>query len=140
MDILCYNTHTWNIDEQIKLFQWSIIIWCFVRAIGGRFFLIDGVEARFKELVRQICFQNGYDIIALECDKDHCYLFVNVPPTVSPHMVAKAVKGATSHQLRKEFPQLAKMPSLWTRSYFAFTAGNVSSETIEWYIKTQKAR
>lgn len=105
-----------------------------------KIFLIDGVEARFKELVRQICFQNGYDIIAFECDKDHCHLFVNVPPTVSPHMVAKAVKGATSHQLRKEFPQLAKMPSLWTRSYFASTAGNVSSETVEWYIKTQKTR
>lgn len=40
-----------------------------------KIFLIDGVEARFKELVRQICLQNGYDIIALECDKDHCHLF-----------------------------------------------------------------
>ncbi|MGN8739976.1 transposase, partial [Bilifractor sp. HCP3S3_D3] len=42
--------------------------------------------------------------------------------------------------LREEFPQLAKMPSLWTRSYFVSTAGNVSSETIEWYIRTQKTR
>lgn len=105
-----------------------------------KIFLIDGLEARFKELVSQICLQNKYDIIALECDKDHCHLFVNVPPTVSPQMVAKAIKGATSRILRDEFPQLSRMPSLWTRSYFASTAGNVSSETIKRYIDTQKSR
>ena len=43
-------------------------------------------------------------------------------------------------QLRKEFPQLNAMPSLWTRSYFVSTAGNVSSETIKWYVNTQKTR
>jgi len=76
----------------------------------------------------------------MECDKDHCYLFVNVLPSVSPHMVMKAVKGSTSKVLREEFPQLAKMPSLWTRSYFASTAGEVSTKVIEQYIKTQKTR
>ena len=66
-----------------------------------KIFLIDGLEARFKELISQICLQNGYDIIALECDKDHCHLFVNVPPTVSPHMVAKSYKGSNlSHPER----------------------------------------
>ena len=39
-----------------------------------------------------------------------------------------------------EFPQLKAMPSLWTRSYFVSTAGNVSSETIKWYVDTQKTR
>ena len=105
-----------------------------------KIFLIDGVEARFKELVSQICEQNGFRIIAMECDRDHCHLFVNVPPTVSPHMVMKAVKGITSKYLRNEFPQLSKMPSLWTRSYFASTAGEVSSSTVEQYIRNQKAR
>ena len=105
-----------------------------------KIFLIDGVEVRFKELVLQICEQKDYEVIALECDKDHCHLFVNVPPTVSPHEVMKTVKGVTSRTLRKEFAQLSKMPNLWTRSYFCSTAGNVSSETVEWYIKTQKTR
>lgn len=105
-----------------------------------KIFLIDGVEARFKELVNQICEQNKFKIIAMECDKDHCHLFVNVPPTVSPHIVMKMVKGATSRILRSEFPQLSKMPSLWTRSYFASTAGGVSSAIIEQYIKSQKTR
>ena len=50
------------------------------------------------------------------------------------------IKGATSVELRKEFPQLKAMPSLWTRNYFVSTACNVSSETIKWYVDTQKTR
>src|SRR5260221_12232647 len=39
----------------------------------------------------------------------------------------------------KEFRALTStLPSLWTRSYFASTAGNVSKETIEQYITAQK--
>jgi len=50
------------------------------------------------------------------------------------------IKGATSFSLRKEFSKLERMPSLWTRSFFVSTAGNVSSETIRWYVETQKTR
>lgn len=32
---------------------------------------------------------------------------------------------------------LLKLPSMWTRSYFVSTAGNVSSETIRKYIEEQ---
>ena len=105
-----------------------------------RIFAIDGVEARFKELVTQICEQNRYDIIAMECDTDHCHLFVNVLPTVSAHDVMKAIKGPTSTFLRREFKELSMMKSLWTRSYFASTAGDVSSETIKQYVESQKKR
>jgi putative transposase len=52
--------------------------------------------------------------------------------------VLKAVKGVTSHELRKKYPPLRKMPSMWTRSYFASTAGNVSQETIRRYIEAPK--
>lgn len=34
----------------------------------------------------------------------------------------------------------SKMPSLWTRSYFVSTAGNVCSETIKKYVESQKKR
>ena len=50
------------------------------------------------------------------------------------------IKGYTSKILREEFSQLSKMPSLWTRSYFVSTAGNVSSETIKQYVENQKKR
>ncbi|WP_196219505.1 transposase, partial [Microcystis aeruginosa] len=41
------------------------------------------------------------------------------------------------HHLRKEFPELLKLPTLWTPSYFCSTAGNASTETIKKYIENQ---
>lgn len=105
-----------------------------------KIFLIPGVEDRFKELTRVECEAHDIDILAMECHKDHVHLFVSVYPQQSIPDVVKQIKGATSHKLREEFPELRKMPSLWTRSYFVSTAGNVSSSTIEWYINTQKER
>lgn len=105
-----------------------------------KIFLIDGVEFRFKELVRQICEQHNYDIIALECDKDHCHLFVSALPQESPHNIMKNIKGFTGKVLREEFASLSKMPNLWTRSYYCSTAGDVSAEVIEWYVNNQKTR
>lgn len=103
-------------------------------------FNIPGVEDRFSELVRQECTRRGIDIIAMECHVDHVHMFVSVYPQMPIPDILKYIKGATSHRLRDEFPQLKKMPSLWTRSYFVSTAGNVSAETIKWYVETQKTR
>lgn len=105
-----------------------------------KIFLISGVENRFKELTRQICKELNIEILAMECHIDHVHLFLKCWPKQSPAEIMKKVKGASSHALRDEFPRLKGMSSLWTRSYFVSTAGNVSSKTIQWYIETQKAR
>lgn len=103
-----------------------------------KIFLIDGLEDRFKELVAQICERNDFKLIALECDKDHCHLFVNTPPTFSAADVVRIVKANTARVLLKEFKAFAKTQNLWTRSHFVSTAGNVSSETIRRYVESQK--
>lgn len=105
-----------------------------------KIFLIDGVEPRFKELVSQICKQNAFEILAMECHVDHCHLFLNVPPSISAAEAARIIKFNTARVLVKEFPAFEKTQSLWTRSYFASTAGNVSSATIQKYVETQKLR
>ncbi|MEM9922868.1 MAG: transposase [Cyanobacteria bacterium P01_D01_bin.50] len=38
----------------------------------------------------------------------------------------------------KEFPELLKLPTLWTPSYFVSTAGNISTEQVKRYIAQQK--
>jgi putative transposase len=105
-----------------------------------KIFLIPNVEKRFKHLVKYICEEMEIDIIAMEYDKDHAHMFLNCLPTLSPMDIMQKIKGATSRALRDEFPELKKMPSLWTRSYFVSTAGNVSSETIKKYVENQKTR
>ncbi len=105
-----------------------------------KIFLNTDVEKRFKELVREVCEEIQIQIVAIECDKDHTHMFLNTPPTLSPSDIMAKIKGATSKKLREEFPHLQHLPSLWTRSYFVSTAGNVSSETIKRYVENQKKR
>lgn len=105
-----------------------------------KIFLKSDVEKRFKELVKGICDELKIEIIAIETDKDHAHLFLNTLPTFSPAAIMAKIKGVTSKRLREEFKHLAHLPSLWTRSYFVSTAGNVSSETIKRYVEQQKTR
>ena len=105
-----------------------------------KLFLIDGLEPRFKELVAQICRQNDFEILALECHIDHCHLFLNVPPQVSPADVIRIIKTNTSRVLLKEFSNVIQTNTIWTRSYFVSTVGDISSATIQRYVESQKTR
>ncbi len=101
--------------------------------------LVGDVARDAEELIRRKCEQHGWEVVALEVMPDHVHLFVRVWPTTSAADVVKEVKG-TSHELRAKYRHLLKLPSLWTRSYFAATAGNVSQETIKRYIELQKGK
>jgi putative transposase len=105
-----------------------------------KIFLRNDVEERFKELVQEVCRGLEIQIVAIECDKDHSHMFLNALPTLSPADIMAKIKGVTSKKLREEFPHLQHLQSLWTRSYFVSTAGNVSSETIKRYVENQKKR
>lgn len=100
--------------------------------------LVGGIEKRLRDIIWDVCKEKEWAIIALEIMPDHVHLFVNVAPNCAPHQVVKAVKGRSSRFLRQEFPQLLKLPSLWTHSYFVSTSGNVSNETVRRYIENQK--
>ena len=73
----------------------------------------------------------------MEIKTDYVHLFMSVQPYWSPHIVLRRIKGRTSRVLRSEFPELLKLPSLWTRSYFVSTTEYISSETIQRYIEEQ---
>ena len=55
-----------------------------------------------------------------------------------PSRIIRLIKGRASHHLRKEFPELLKLPTLWTPSYFVSTAGNISPEAVKNYIAQQR--
>ena len=102
--------------------------------------LTGNIATRCRQIFMDVAIEKSWDILALEVAPDHIHLFISVKPTDTPHLVIKAFKGRSSYLLRKEFPELLKLPSLWTSSYFVSTAGNVSSETIKHYVESQKKR
>lgn len=100
--------------------------------------LTGAIATDCKALIETMCAEKGWEIIELAIQPDHIHLFVRVWPSDSAADVVKECKGVTSHELREKYPILKRLPSMWTRSYFAATAGNVSSETVKRYIEAQK--
>ena len=97
--------------------------------------LTGEIATRTRQIFAELAIEKKWDILALEVAPDHIHLFVSVKPTDTPHLVIKAFKGRSSYLLRKEFPVLLKLPSLWTSSYFVSTAGNISSEAVRKFIE-----
>jgi len=103
--------------------------------------LVGAIAPRLRELIHEKVAELGGSVLALEIQPDHVHLFVEMPPKWAPSQIAYRIKGYTSHVLRREFPRLkSRLPSLWSRSYYVGTAGEVSAETIRRYIEAQKGR
>lgn len=100
--------------------------------------LKDAIAVDCRRLIEETCAEQGWEIIELAIQPDHIHLFVRVWPSVAASDVVKEIKGVTSHVLRERYAVLRKLPSLWTRSFFAATVGNVSNETVQRYIAAQK--
>ena len=110
------------------------IIWCPRRR---KPVLVGDVSKECEQIIREKATVMGWEVLELSIQPDHIHLFIRTWPSDSASDVVKECKGATSRILRGHFPVLRRLPSLWTRSYFASTAGNVSSETIKRYIEQQ---
>lgn len=103
--------------------------------------LVGAIASRLRELIHEKVAELGGSILALEIQADHLHLFVEMPPKWAPAQIAYRIKGYTSHVLRREFPRLkSRLPSLWSRSYYVGTAGEVSAETIQRYIEAQRGK
>ena len=112
------------------------IVWCpkYRRPVLG-----DPVDARLKELLAEVAVEHGMTIHTLEIMPDYVHLFVEADPTLCVSEIVNRFKGRTSRVLRDEFPFLrSRLPTLWSRSYFAFTVGAVSKAAIQHYVAAQK--
>ncbi len=114
------------------------VVWCpkYRRPV-----LEGAVAERLKVLLAEKTAELGRLIHALEVMPDHVHLFVEGDPTRGVAEIVYRLKGYTSHVLREEFPSLrSRLPTLWTRSYFAGSVGHVSAATVEKYIAEQKGK
>lgn len=100
--------------------------------------LVGDVGRDLNTLIREKCAEQKWIVHDLAIMPDHVHLFVQVNPDDSAAETTRQIKGFTSRVLRQQYPELLKLPSLWTRSYFSASAGNVSKETIQRYIAAQK--
>jgi len=103
--------------------------------------LLPPIDSRLKILIQECVEKWEQEFVEVEVMPDHVHLVVGCDPQFSVHRLVKFVKGATSSQLRQEFPDLKKkLPSLWTNAYFVSTVGGVTPQTVKRYVENQKGK
>lgn len=120
-------------NKVVYLTQYHII-WC---PKYRRNILQDSIKDRLLYIIHNSCLELNAEIKSIEIMPNHVHLFVSYTYKEPIHKLIKKIKGSSSNLLRKEFPELRKMPTLWSRSFFVASVGNVSEETIKKYIDQQ---
>ena len=114
------------------------VVWC---PKYRRKVLVNGVDIRLKELIKNIASEIQVDIIEMEIMPDHVHILLEVDPQFGIHKAVKNIKGKTSRILRQEFPWLrSRIPTLWTNSYFCSTVGGAPFSIMKQYIENQKLK
>ena len=97
------------------------------------------MDARLKQIIREVCAERECNLIELDTMPDHVHLLVECDPQYGIHRLAKQIKGRSSRVLREEFPSLKRrLPTLWTNSYFVATVGGAPLEIVKQYVENQR--
>ena len=95
-----------------------------------------------KQKIFDIANTRGYEIIAMEADKDHMHFLISYDTTDMVCDIVKIVKQETTYYLWQKYgsflsKQYWKKRIFWSDGYFACSIGEVSSATIQKYIESQ---
>jgi putative transposase len=112
------------------------LVWC---PKYRRKVLVPPYDARLREIIAEVAAEFEMIVHAVEVMPDHVHLFVEADPTLSVAEIVTRFKSRSSRLMRQEFPALrSRLPTLWSRSYYAGSVGHVSAKVVEAYIAAQK--
>ena len=95
-----------------------------------------------KQKILDIANTRGYEIIAMETDKDHIHFLLSYDTMDRVCDIVKIVKQETTYYLWQKYnsvlsKQYWRKKIFWSDGYFACSIGEVSSATIQKYIESQ---
>jgi len=110
--------------KRFKMFVWVDIL----KQLGSIFFYIPEMHR--------------FEIYAMEVMEGHKHLFIGLCPSQSIAQVIQYLKGGSSRELRKVFPELEgySISRLWSRSKYLKPIGEVNDETIKHYILESQSK
>jgi putative transposase len=112
------------------------LVWC---PKYRRKVLVSPINDRLKELIAETAEQHDMTVHSMEVMPDHVHLFVEADPSLCVAEIVNRFKGRSSRMLRQEFVSLrSRLPTLWSRSYYAGSVGAVSEAIVRRYIEAQK--
>ena len=104
--------------------------------------LIGSIADDVKQKIFDIADTRGYEMIAIETDKDHIHFLLSYDTSDRVCDIVKIVKQETTYHLWQKYSsvlsrQYWKEKTFYSDGYFARSIGEVSSATIQKYIESQ---
>lgn len=104
--------------------------------------IIGSIADDVKQVILYIANTRGYEIIAIETDKDHMHFLLSYDTTDTVCDIVKIVKQETTYHLWHKYSsvlskQYWKEKTFWPDGYFTCSIGEVSPATIQKYIESQ---
>lgn len=90
--------------------------------------LTGEIAERLEALIEERASDVTFEPVAVLILPDRVYLAAAAPPTLAPHRIICQVKAHTSRILRDEFPELTRIPTLWTRAYLVVAGEGVTAD------------
>ncbi len=82
--------------------------------------LVGSVREKLEQLINDAANEKGFEVGKRVIYPNAVYLELAVDPKVAPHSALAHIRARTSGALRSHFPELKKLPSLWTRDYAVY--------------------
>jgi len=104
--------------------------------------VFDGdMIGQLREVFESACEKLDCRIIEFDGEEDHVHLLIEYPPKLSISVLVNNLKSTSSRRIRflnTHIPRLSKSAALWSRSYFACSAGGATIEMLKAYVNEQK--
>ncbi|WP_017429075.1 IS200/IS605 family transposase [Vreelandella jeotgali] len=104
--------------------------------------VFDGyMIGQLQEAFESACEKLDCRILEFDGEQGHVHLLVEYPPKLSISVLVNNLKSTSSRRVRylnTHIPRLSKNAALWSRSYFACSAGGATIETLKAYVQGQK--
>ena len=114
------------------------IVWC----VKYRHkILLNDVKDDLIDIIKNICINNNYELVAINIDLDHVHLVIGLSPQDSIPVVMKTLKGVSARLLNsKHKNELSKVlygGHIWSPSYYITTTSDNIMDNIKEYIINQ---
>ncbi|PSL15759.1 putative transposase [Marinobacterium halophilum] len=102
----------------------------------------DYMIGQLREAFESACEKLECDLVEMDGEEDHVHLLISYPPKLAVSILVNNLKSVSSRRIRilnTHIARQSKSGALWSRSYFACSAGGATIETLREYVQSQAA-
>ena len=129
----------WSYSHGVGQSQYHVVLTPYKRL---KMFGRADVRMELTRIFFAIAERHDFKLKSQEIMKDHVHLFISIRPSQSIAKVMQYLKGGSSYELRKVFPEFEGFhrSRLWSSGKFYRPIGEVNEETIKHYIESSQSK